>query len=419
MSIMLLHAVIQSMEVSFPHMNKSSVEPGTEYFSTRMRSMPAGFLISRALLDKIHAGVVPSYEDSKFVHPQIFLSNLQEHAAKTIKRIVNKTPKTGSAPVFLHTRNLTDYLQAVTTNAGPGALKFGTHGQMHKPDSVNIENHIRLQAAVMAEHTASIRELLLFAEHSFDNAQYSQTNDAEAHGIIAYIVMSIALRLISQSETLRFLDPNVAMDVKDICLKIEFGFHEFANMYAAFGYNMQRLMPTDAWAWTGYLQGNDIFLSNAYKSMIEYADSSQFKTLKTVLGQQLEDFLLLVDPKAEVPATLHKSTQDLLDKNFSSIQAKLLDAQKKHNLVNGWRIPSAENVAKSGDGRFFTDAKSCATALVHHMNKGDLQGVVIYTMYLQELLAEEGLVLSDVIEKCNTRKPKGSKAVEIKWRVKE
>lgn len=419
MSIMLLHAVLNSMEVSLPCVAKSTVEPGTEYFSTRMRSMPAGFLISRALFDKIQSGNVPYYKDSKFVYPQIFLSNLQEHAARTIKRIVNKTPGTSSAPVFLHTRDLTDYLQAVTTRSSPGALKFGSHGQMHRPDSANIENHIRLQATIMAEHTAALREMLLFASHSFDNAQYSQTNDAEAHGIVAYTVMSIALCLISQSETLKFLDSEIAKDVMTICQKVKSGVHEFANMYAAFGYNLQRLCPTDAWAWTGYLRGTDIFLSNAYKSMLEYSDSSQLKKLKAALGEQLELFLNMADPNAAVPKTLHKSTQDLLDKNSKALHDKLLAAQIKHNLVNGWRMPSEENIAKSGDGRFFTDAKSCAKALIHHMHKGDLQDVIVYSMYLQELLAEEGLVLADVIVECNTRKPKGTNPVEIKWRVKE
>jgi hypothetical protein len=382
-----------------------------------MRSMPAGFLISRNLEDTIKSGKELDY-DKGFQRPQMFLHNLQDHVTRTIKRIVNKTSVTGNPPMFLRSVDLTDYLQAVDVRGGPGSLKFGRHGEIHNADSY-VQKHIRIQAAVMAEHTSALRELLLFAGHSFDNAQYSQTNDAEAHGIIAYTVMTIALNLIRNSETIKFLNPEVAANVKSMCSRIESGFGQFANMYAAFGYNMRRMTPTDAWAWTGYLTSSEIFLSNAYKSMMEYADSAQFKTLKIALGSQLEQFLMLVSVDAMAPQTLHKTTEQLLEKQFNAIHVKLLDAQLKHNLVNGWRMPSAKNLAKSGDGRFFTDAKTCAIALVHHMHKGDLQDIIIYSMYLQELLAEEGKSLSDVIEKCNTRTPKGSKVSDIKWRVKE
>lgn len=424
MSIMLLHAVINSMEVHLPHVAKSSVEPGTEYFSARMRSMPAGFLISHSLEDIIKSGKELDYGRG-FQRPQLFLHNLQNHVQRTIKRIVNKTSVAGNPPMFLRSVDLTDYLQAVDVRGGPGSLKFGRHGEIHNADD-HIQKHIRLQAAVMAEHTSALRELLLFAGHSFDNAQYSQTNDAEAHGIIAYTVMTIALNLIRNSETIKFLSPEVAADVKSMCSRIESGFGQFANMYAAFGYNMRRMAPTDvrAWAeyltraWTGYLTSSEIFLSNAYKSMLEYADSAQFKTLKIALDSQLEQFLMLVNVDAMASQTLHKTTEQLLEKQFNAIRVKLLDAQLKHNLVNGWRMPSAKNLAKSGDGRFFTDAKTCAIALVHHMHKGDLQDIIIYSMYLQELLAEEGKSLSDVIEKCNTRTPKGSKVSDIKWRVR-
>lgn len=80
---------------------------------------------------------------------------------------------------------------------------------------------------------------------------------------------------------------------------------------------------------------------------------------------------------------LHPDTEAVIDNMVADLKAKLLSAQVKHGLVDGWRHPPKDSVP--GDGRFFVTPMQCLLALHKHMEKGDALDCIAYLSYLRAL----------------------------------
>ncbi len=80
---------------------------------------------------------------------------------------------------------------------------------------------------------------------------------------------------------------------------------------------------------------------------------------------------------------LHPDTNAVVDSAVLALKDKLLKAQIKHGLVNGWRNPP-EGV-EGGGGRFFVTKEQCLEAFHAHLDKGDTLDCIAYLIYLSEL----------------------------------
>lgn len=80
---------------------------------------------------------------------------------------------------------------------------------------------------------------------------------------------------------------------------------------------------------------------------------------------------------------LHPDTEAVVDSMVADLKAKLLAAQVKHGLTDGWKHPPKDAVP--GDGRFFVSQLQCLIALQKHMEKGDVLDCIAYLTYLRAL----------------------------------
>lgn len=86
---------------------------------------------------------------------------------------------------------------------------------------------------------------------------------------------------------------------------------------------------------------------------------------------------------------LHPETNSVVDNAVIALKDKLLKAQIKHGLTNGWRNPP-EGV-EGGGGRFFVTKEQCLEAFHSHLAKGDALDCIAYLIYLRELGYEGSL----------------------------
>lgn len=86
---------------------------------------------------------------------------------------------------------------------------------------------------------------------------------------------------------------------------------------------------------------------------------------------------------SETYPVLHQDTNSVVDCAVIALKGKLLKAQIKHGLVNGWRNPP-EGV-EGGGGRFFVTKEQCLEAFHAHLEKGDTLDCIAYLIYLREL----------------------------------
>lgn len=91
----------------------------------------------------------------------------------------------------------------------------------------------------------------------------------------------------------------------------------------------------------------------------------------------------------ETYPVLHPETNTVVDNAVVALKDKLLKAQIKHGLTNGWRNPP-EGV-EGGGGRFFVTKEQCLEAFHSHLAKGDALDCIAYLIYLRELGYEGSL----------------------------
>jgi hypothetical protein len=84
-----------------------------------------------------------------------------------------------------------------------------------------------------------------------------------------------------------------------------------------------------------------------------------------------------------LPESLHTDTVDTIVKTTNALAEKLLNAQTKHNLVNGWKNPPV--TGEMGKGRFFLTREHCVNAFIKHVNKGDHLDAIAYLMFMHDL----------------------------------
>lgn len=119
-----------------------------------------------------------------------------------------------------------------------------------------------------------------------------------------------------------------------------------------------------------------ILPDTAYAAAFSESDPQDLSTLETIVIWNTDTF----DPTL---LQLHSETELVVDNAVMALKQKLLDAQIKHGLVDGWRNPPVG--VNGGGGRFFVTKEQCLEAFHSHLSKGDTLDCIAYLIYLREL----------------------------------
>lgn len=84
-----------------------------------------------------------------------------------------------------------------------------------------------------------------------------------------------------------------------------------------------------------------------------------------------------------MPSNLHPKTQQLIARFGTQIAYKLLVAQHKMGLTEGWR--SLPKGAEHVSGKTFLDEATINVSLVQHLSKGDILDSIAYLMFMHDL----------------------------------
>lgn len=118
---------------------------------------------------------------------------------------------------------------------------------------------------------------------------------------------------------------------------------------------------------------------NAYnKLQVEVYATTALTEYRDFISRALEGA-----PQANIyfSSNLHANTAKLVADLASDLAAKLLSAQIKHNLANGWdNLPEGVD---PNDGRYFMTEEQCNKALRNHLDKGDILDCVAYLAFMR------------------------------------
>lgn len=96
-------------------------------------------------------------------------------------------------------------------------------------------------------------------------------------------------------------------------------------------------------------------------------------------------FMEITGQALTIPECLHSSTANVITVFFNELAAKLFAAQEKYGLKEGWSVVPNDLQDELGKGRFFINEEHCRTALLKHLEKGDILDCVAYLIYTRAL----------------------------------